>query len=211
MNQEDARIAYQAGDLFHQHGITATGVEALSKAAGISKRTLYERFGSKDGLIAAAFEVRDVPQFEIYTGPVERAGGTSREQLKQLFVELESTIRAPEFRGCPFTSASSELADPGHPAHPVIRRHKERLRRWMLSRARAAEAADPGQLASQLMIVFDGALVQSLLHRSAGPARDAREIAETLIDAATAKGDRTASAFRRQPCASHERAVRNPG
>jgi hypothetical protein len=33
MNQEDARIAYQAGDLFHQHGITATGVEALSKAA----------------------------------------------------------------------------------------------------------------------------------------------------------------------------------
>jgi hypothetical protein len=81
----------------------------------------------------------------------------------------------------------------------------------MLSRARAAEAADPGQLASQLMIVFDGALVQSLLHRSAGPARDAREIAETLIDAATAKGDRTASAFRRQPCASHERAVRNPG
>jgi AcrR family transcriptional regulator len=54
MNQEDARIAYQAGDLFHQHGITATGVEALSKAAGISKRTHYESFGSKDGLIAAA-------------------------------------------------------------------------------------------------------------------------------------------------------------
>jgi AcrR family transcriptional regulator len=47
MNQEDARIAYQAGDLFHQHGITATGVEALSKAAGISKRTLYERFGEQ--------------------------------------------------------------------------------------------------------------------------------------------------------------------
>src|SRR6266550_4279399 len=59
MNDVDARIAYQAGDLFHQHGITATGVEALSKAAGISKRTLYERFGSKDGLIAAAFDVRD--------------------------------------------------------------------------------------------------------------------------------------------------------
>jgi hypothetical protein len=36
------------------------------------------------------------------------------------------------------------------------------------------------------MIVFDGALVQSLLHCSARPARDARELAETLIDAATA-------------------------
>jgi hypothetical protein len=74
----------------------------------------------------------------------------------------------------------------------------------MLARARAAEAADPGQLARQLMIVFDGALVQSLLHRSARPARDARELAETLIDAATASVDRTASALRRQACASHD-------
>jgi hypothetical protein len=98
-----------------------------------------------------------VPVFEIYTGPLERAGGTPREQLKQLFVELEATIRAPEVRGSTFTSASSELADLGHPAHPVIRRHKERPRRWMLTRARAAGAADPGQLARQLMIVFDGA------------------------------------------------------
>jgi AcrR family transcriptional regulator len=55
INEADARIADQAAELFHQHGITATGVEALSRAAGISKRTLYERFGSKDGLIAAAF------------------------------------------------------------------------------------------------------------------------------------------------------------
>jgi hypothetical protein len=44
--------------------------------------------------------------FEIYTcRPVERAGGTPREQMKQLFVGLEATIRAPEFRGCPSTRA----------------------------------------------------------------------------------------------------------
>ena len=184
VNEVDARIAYKAGELFHEHGITATGVEALSKAAGISKRTLYERFGSKDGLIAAAFDVRDVPVFERYTEPAERAAATPRGQLKQLFAELEATIRSPEFRGCPFTSASSELADPGHPAHPVIRRHKARLHRWMLARARSAGAADPAKLSRQLMIVFDGALVQSLVQRSARPARDARELAEALIDAA---------------------------
>jgi AcrR family transcriptional regulator len=194
MNEEDARIAYQAGELFHEHGITATGVEALSKAAGISKRTLYERFGSKDGLIAAAFEVRDVPVFELYTGPAERAGGTPREQLKQLFAELEATIRSPEFRGCPFTSASSELADEHHPAHPVIRRHKQRLRRWILARARAGGAADPAKLARQLMIVFDGALVQSLVQRSTRPARDARGLADALIDASLGETRRSRTA-----------------
>jgi AcrR family transcriptional regulator len=184
VNEADARIADQAAELFHEHGITATGVEAMSRAAGISKRTLYERFGSKDGLIAAAFDVRDLPVFESYTKPAERAADTPGEQLKRLFVELEASIRSPKFRGCPYTSAASELADRGHPAHAVIRRHKERLRRWILTRARAAGAADPAKLSRQLMVVFDGALVQSLVHNSARPARDARELAEAMIDAA---------------------------
>jgi AcrR family transcriptional regulator len=184
VNEEDRRIADQAAELFHEYGITATGVEALSRAAGISKRTLYERFGNKDGLIAAAFDVRDVPVFRNYTEYAERATDSPRDQLKELFASLEALIGAPEFRGCPFTSAASELADPGHPAHPVIRRHKERLRRWMLARAREAGAADPAKLSRQLMVVFDGALVQSLVQRSARPARDARELADALIDAA---------------------------
>jgi AcrR family transcriptional regulator len=184
VNDADARIAYQAGDLFHQHGITATGVEALSHAAGISKRTLYERFGSKDGLIAAAFDVRDLPVFKMYTESAELEP-TPREQLKALFASLEAIIRSPEFRGCPFTSASSELADDDHPAHPIIRRHKDRLRRWLLVRARAAGADDPAALSRRLMIVFDGAMVQSLIQRSPRPARDAREAADALIDAVT--------------------------
>ena len=184
VNEADARIADRAAELFYKHGITGTGVEALSRAAGISKRTLYERFGSKDGLIAAAFDVRDLPVFAMYTERAEREA-TPRDQLKALFAALETTIRSPEFRGCPFTSASSELADRDHPAHPIIRRHKERLRRWILARARAAEAADPVKLSRQLMLVLDGALVQSMVENSAKPARDARELAETLIDAVT--------------------------
>ena len=173
MNAEDTRIADCAAEFFHEYGITASGVDALSRAAGISKRTLYERFGSKDGLIVAAFEVRDEPVFRNYTEVAERAG-THADQLKELFRALEATISAPGYRGCPFTAAASELADPDHPAHPVIRGHKERLRRWMQTRARAAGASDPGKLSRQLMVIFDGAMAQSLVQRSARPARDAR-------------------------------------
>jgi hypothetical protein len=53
----------------------------------------------------------------------------------------------------------------------------------MLTRARAAGAADPAGLARQLMVVFDGALVQSLTQRSTRPAQDARQVAKALIDA----------------------------
>jgi AcrR family transcriptional regulator len=190
MDEADARIADQAAELFHQHGITATGVEALSRAAGISKRTLYERFGSKDGLIAAAFEVRDDPVFRRYTEPAERAT-TPVGQLKRLFAELEASIRLPEFNGCPFTSAATELPA-SHPAQPVIKRHKERLRHWMLVRAKEAGARDPAKLSRRLMVLFDGALIQSVVQGSARPARDAREVAEALIDEAVGPARRSA-------------------
>lgn len=184
VEETDARIAGLAAQLFHEHGIGATGVDALSRAAGISKRTLYERFGSKDGLIAAAFDVMDVPIFERIVCDAERLGSTPREQLKQLFASLETETRDPEYRGCPFMNAATELADLSHPAHEVIRRHKHRLRRWIRDRAREAGAANPDLLSRQLMIVVDGAQAQSLIEHSSKPAHDARGIANALIDAA---------------------------
>lgn len=38
--------------LFYADGVHATGVDALSACAGVSKRTLYREFGSKDALAA---------------------------------------------------------------------------------------------------------------------------------------------------------------
>jgi AcrR family transcriptional regulator len=183
MTEADTRVAQLAGDLFHEHGITATGVEALSKAAGISKRTLYERFGSKDGLIAAAFSAYDLPVFERFTKPAEQAT-TPRGQIEQLFAELEAAIDSPQFRGCPFVSASSEVADPDHPVHAVVRQHKDRFRRWLASRAREAGAANPALLARQLMIVYEGIQSGSLIQRSAKPARDGRRLVKALLDSA---------------------------
>jgi AcrR family transcriptional regulator len=182
MTQTNERIADLAAGLFYEHGVTATGVEALSKAAGISKRTLYEQFGSKDGLITAAFASWDEPVFERFTKPAERAA-TPRAQIEALFAGLEAAVEAPDFRGCPFTNASSELADPAHPAHEVIRRHKDRFRGWFEARAREAGAADPAGLARQLMIVHAGIQDEALIERSAKPASDGRRLVSALLDA----------------------------
>lgn len=188
MEEAEIRIATVAGRLFHDHGITATGVEALSKAAGISKRTLYERFGSKEHLVAAALEVYDVPVFETVVGAAEAGADDPGGQLLYLFTELERMVVEVEYRGCPFVNAASELTDPAHPAHEVIRRHKHRLRGWMRDKARAAGAADPDLLSRQLMIIFDGAQTEATVERSVGPVRDARRIAGTLIAAAVPAG-----------------------
>ncbi|HEX7106426.1 MAG TPA: TetR/AcrR family transcriptional regulator [Acidothermaceae bacterium] len=184
MEEADARIAALAAQLFYEHGITATGVEALSKAAGISKRTLYERFGNKDGLITAAFQTLDDPVFERFTGAATRSSDDPRRQLERIFAELVTAVGSDEFRGCPFINGIAELTEPDHPAVEVVRRHKERMRRWMRDRARAAGATNPDLLSRQLMVVFEGGQAQSLVENSAKPARDALGIAKLLIDAA---------------------------
>ena len=183
MDAETERIATVAAARFHEGGITATGVDALSRAAGVSKRTLYERFGSKDGLVVAAYESLDLPVFRMFTAGVEAKVEDPRAQLEAFFAQLGPILASPEFRGCPFTNAASELADPAHPALTVVRRHKERLRRWLRDRARSAGARDPEGLSRRLMLVFAGAQSEALIHRSSRAARDAQELASALIDA----------------------------
>ena len=48
-----ARILETADRLFYQRGIRAVGVDTIAAEIGISKRTLYNHFPSKDELIAA--------------------------------------------------------------------------------------------------------------------------------------------------------------
>src|SRR3954463_10637249 len=182
--ETDTRIASLAAREFHEHGITSTGVDALSRAAGVSKRTLYERFGSKDGLVVAAYESLDAPVYAMFTAAIEQEVADPREQLDAFFAQLEPILGSPDFRGCPFTNAVAELPNPEHPAHAVVRRHKDRIRRWLRERAKAAGAADPATLSRQLMLIFAGAQAQALLEGSGRPARDARRLAAELVETA---------------------------
>jgi AcrR family transcriptional regulator len=186
MSATDSRIAGIAANLFHEHGITATGVDALSRAAGVSKRTLYEKFENKDGLITAAFDSLDLPIFEYFTQAAERNASDPVGQLDQLFAVMETAVRVPGFHGCAFVNATAELADAEHPAHLIVRRHKRRFQRWMRDRAQSAGLNDPDRVARQLMVVLDGAQARAMVERSSKPVRDARDIARALIDAARA-------------------------
>src|SRR5438105_13851419 len=56
-NAHDALLA-ATSELTYARGITGTGVEAIAARAGVTKRTLYQHFGSKDRLVAEALNDR---------------------------------------------------------------------------------------------------------------------------------------------------------
>src|ERR1700736_2617610 len=87
------RILETADRLFYLRGIRAVGVDTIAAEIGISKRTLYNHFPSKDALIEAylARRFRQVPASD--KPPVEQLLGT--------FDSLERRFAGKGFRGCP--------------------------------------------------------------------------------------------------------------
>src|SRR4026208_1822147 len=102
------RILETADRLFYLQGIRAVGVDTIAAEIGISKRTLYNHFPSKDDLIVAYLSRRIRPGAGSDPPPAEQILGE--------FDRLQRSFASGVFRGCPFVNAVAELKEPGHAA-----------------------------------------------------------------------------------------------
>ncbi|SCB35812.1 TetR/AcrR family transcriptional regulator [Rhizobium hainanense] len=184
------RILQAAGKLFHRDGIRAISVDAIAEKAGITKRTLYYHFRSKDDLIAAHLQARGEPNLALFKRWFEETEGDVAEKAAGIFRQLAQSARSAKWKGCGFLRTSVELINlPGHPALVVARAHKKRVEDWLGSVFMEAGAGNDAQpLARQVMLLLDGSFAVVLLHRDPSymeTAADAviRLIAERLSDA----------------------------
>lgn len=179
-----ARILDAAALLFYERGVTAVGVDLIAAESGVTKRTLYNQFGSKDVLVATYLLRRN----RRWRAAVEREvdGATSPcARILAPFVALRSWT-ASNARGCAFVNALAELPDPEHPAHRVATDQK----RWLLDLFRRlcaeAELPDPDQLAHRLLCLHEGALAIRPALPGTDSAGIAHETARALLSTAAA-------------------------
>src|SRR5215210_4283705 len=140
------KLLEAASDLFYREGIRAVGVDTLSERAGVSKRTLYNRFGGKDGLVAEYLRRRDERR-RAYLQRSTEDEAEPREKLLAVFEAYGEWLVGGDFRGCPFANAAAEIPDPGHPARTVARQHKEGVREYLTTVAEEAGVEEPRALA----------------------------------------------------------------
>jgi AcrR family transcriptional regulator len=190
------RILDTADRMFYREGIRAAGVDAIAAEIGISKRTLYNYFPSKDDLIVAYLSRR--------LRPIEVSDRPPAEAILEDFDRLENAMRRDGYRGCPFMNAVTELADPAHAAHRIAVAHKAKRRNLFRKLLVQLRVADPDALATQLMILGEGAVAQALVHGDPKMARSARAAACILLAAAGVRVPAGAPtpAGRRAPSAS---------
>lgn len=152
------RILKVASELFYRRGIHAVGVDTIAAESGITKRTLYDRFGSKDGVITVYLQARHGEWWERLEQRIARAPSP---RVLAVF-DAYTADPLPTDRGCAFLNAAGELPT-GHPAHDVVRAHKQAVRRRideLLIEDRPGLAARE-QLGDHLFLLLEGAITHA--------------------------------------------------
>jgi AcrR family transcriptional regulator len=184
------RILETADKLFYLKGIRAIGVDTIAAEIGISKRTLYNHFPSKDALISAYLERRFVQPRASDASPVD--------QILGIFDSLERRFSAKDFRGCPFVNAVAELGPESKPVRKIAVAFKESRRLWFRDLLVRIGVSNPEGLATQLVLLVDGSIAQDLVRDDPAMARAAKEAAKVLLAGAGIKVDGTPSSDSRK-------------
>jgi len=175
------RLLDSARELTYTHGV-AVGVDAILQDAGVARRSLYQHFGGKDGLIAQTLRSTADIDEQRYRAALDSGGEDPRQRLLAVFDALEQTTSSKRFRGCRYAAADLALTDPDHPAHLETRAYKQRLHALFASELQALGHPTPDRAADQLLLLIDGVLIDAVTRPETHPAKAARELAEQVLD-----------------------------
>ncbi|MCG7311397.1 TetR/AcrR family transcriptional regulator [Brachybacterium sp. ACRRE] len=170
------RILEAAGPLFYENGIHAVGVDTIAEVSGVTKRTLYDRFGSKDALVATYLQLRDEAWRRTLETHVAAASPPRALAVFEAYEDAEQTDR-----GCAFLNAAGELP-PDHPGQAMVRAHKAHVRMRLGALVEEyVESPAAEDVAEHLFLLLEGAIAHRGIDGDAHRLRDARRLATQLL------------------------------
>jgi len=170
------RLLDAAATLFYERGLRAVGVDLIAETAGTTKKTLYDRFGSKDALVALYLRQRAHRWRAHLLAQLEAAGpaASGADRVLRVFDAL-ATWMDGQRRGCGFVNAYAELGDTGHPAVAVVRAEKA----WMRALFDAL-TGDPA-LGAHVHLLYEGTLVVLTAGGDASATAQARRCVQAAL------------------------------
>ncbi len=176
------RIVAAAARCFYRDGIYATGVDALAAEAGISKRTLYNHFPSKDAVIAAYLRQREEQWEAKLAGVWEQVGDDPALQVVAYVRGYARPVQDEVFRGSAFINAAAELSDSEHEALGVIQESMDRMETGLSHILTAAGVAGADDLATRILYLLEGAVAVGGVRRDDRALDDAELFIAALLE-----------------------------
>ena len=163
-------IASRLERCFVERGFLEPGVDALRDASGVSLRTLYKYFSSRDAMVIGALDHRHDRYLRFVEEGAPASGPAS---IAQVFGRIESWMEGESGTGCLFLNALA-----AHPSNAEIREAVTRQKN--ATRSLLARCSDRPELADALFLLHEGATVAwPVLGREA--IRTARQSALKLL------------------------------
>lgn len=170
-----------ANRLFYRDGYHAVGIDTILAEAGLAKMTLYHHFKSKEELIVAALERRAAQITADREAAVAAAGNSPRRRLLAIFDSYADWFAKRDFNGCAFIRAVGEYPDLRSAIHEMVARQKEASRGFLARLIADMGLARPDELATQVQLLLEGAIVTAHTHGDPSVIESARKAALALL------------------------------
>lgn len=158
-----ARLVDVAREMFCRDGIHATGIDRILNTAGVSKMTLYSRFGSKQALVREVLRQEGADWRTAFFAAVLGASLNPVERLGRVITALEPWFGGDRFYGCAFMNAIAEHSKGEVWLRELAAEHQAFVIAFLTERAVEANYDEPNVVAQQIMLVIDGAIAAFLV------------------------------------------------
>jgi AcrR family transcriptional regulator len=150
------QIIQAAYKLFTKNGFYATGVDLIMRQAGVSKRTMYIYFPTKNDLIVAVLELYRSNYEQSLNGLLTSEDLNNREKILAIFDDARNWFGDAQHHGCLAVNAMGEFAG----KDPAIETACRVFKTWELGIFRELvkdiPVDAPDDLAFKLMLLLEG-------------------------------------------------------
>ncbi len=171
------RIVETACRLFYTQGYNATGINQVIAEAEVAKASLYQHFPSKEDLLEEYLRLTAQSTNETLRSLVNTYS-TVKEKVLGLFDFLIAFAKQTSYHGCHFLNVASEIPKENEKVKGMIKLQKNQIR---LLFADILTPDGKENLADEMYVLFDAALIASKVYGEDWPVETARNIAAKLV------------------------------
>jgi AcrR family transcriptional regulator len=171
------KIVETACRLFYAQGYNNTGINQVIEEAKVAKASLYQYFPSKEDLLIeylriAADETNSALQAAVGKHKI------TRDKVLAVFDFLLKQTKDAEFNGCNFLNIVSEVPRNRKAIRTIIKNQKDHIRNLFTEILKPDGKQD---LADELYVLFDAALISGKVYDDVWPVKAARRIVDKLV------------------------------
>ena len=191
-NSTKQKILEVAGKLFYEQGYNQTGINQIIAQSQVAKASFYYHFKSKQ-LLALAYLEATNKELDSQMQAMNESPLAPRETLLDLFAQLKSWLKSPDFRGCAFLKLSMDFPSGDRQIQGLVIAQKNNFRSFVKGLLTQMtdlpkKRLDTNHLADVLVILFDGAAAESVALGLDWPIDAAIETATFLLHAGESEG-----------------------